>query len=95
MCLSCIGSCCLSAQQNQPVPEFLSHRLQCLEAYIQQLVNTDRFQCDELYTFLELNNPSREISFGTIQAASTGPAGAALIPAVVPSSLPPDARLLV
>jgi hypothetical protein len=42
---------------------FIESRRMFLELFLQKICNTDAFQCAEVYRFLELDNPGRNISY--------------------------------
>jgi PX domain len=44
--------------------EFLTSRRKALAIYLQQVINTSHYQGDDLYKFVELNNPERSIQAG-------------------------------
>jgi len=50
----------------KPSASFLNQRLQLLEVYLQQLINTTTFQVDDFFTFFDMKNPARKIKMGSI-----------------------------
>ena len=51
-------------KMNNNKPKVINERVRLLEAFLQQLINTAHFQIDELFTFLDLHNPQRQIITG-------------------------------
>jgi len=50
---------------------FLNKRRQQLEVFLQQIINTNAFQCDAFFSFFAMNNPTRHITMGNINRERT------------------------